>query len=61
MTIIKIKRVGSLVRCPQEQKRTLGALGLRKINRVVEHEVTPTNFGMVKNVRDLVSIVSVII
>ena len=39
------------------QKRTLDALGLRKMNHVVEHENTPAIMGMVNAVRHLVKIV----
>jgi len=41
MATIKIKQVKSRIKCPKVQKLTLDALGLRKLNRVVEHEATP--------------------
>ena len=41
MSTIKIKQVKSRIGAPADQKRTLDALGLRKLNRVVEHESTP--------------------
>ena len=56
MATIKINQVKSRIKCPQVQKRTLDALGLRKMNRVVEHEDTPTIRGMVEVVKHLVSI-----
>jgi large subunit ribosomal protein L30 len=56
MAIIKIKQVRSRIRCPKDQKKTLDALGLRKMNRVVEHEATPAILGMVEKVKHLVSI-----
>ena len=56
MAIIKIKQVRSRIRCPKDQKRTLDALGLRKMNRVVEHEATPSILGMVEKVKHLVAI-----
>jgi large subunit ribosomal protein L30 len=56
MGIIKIKQIRSRIRCPKDQKRTLDALGLRKMNRVVEHESTPAILGMVEKVKHLVSI-----
>ena len=56
MATIKIKQVRSRIRCPKDQKRTLDALGLRKLNRVVEHEATPSILGMVEKVKHLVSI-----
>ena len=40
-----------------DQKRILDALGLRKLNRVVEHECTPSILGMVNKVKHLVAIV----
>ena len=56
MATIKIKQVRSRIKCPKVQKRTLDALGLRKMNRVVEHEDTPSIRGMVEVVKHLVSI-----
>jgi large subunit ribosomal protein L30 len=56
MAIIKIKQIRSRIRCPKDQKRTLDALGLKKINRVVEHEATPAVLGMVEKVKHLVSV-----
>ena len=41
MSTIKIKQVKSRIGAPADQKRTLDALGLKKLNRVVEHEETP--------------------
>ncbi len=57
MSIIKIKQVKSRIGAPADQKRTLDALGLRKLNRVVEHECTPSILGMVDKVKHLVTIV----
>ena len=37
MTKIKVKQVRSRIVRPKDQKRTLDALGLRKMNAVVEH------------------------
>ena len=54
MATIKIKQVKSRINCPAVQKRTLDALGLRKMNHVVEKEATPQILGMVKRVRHLV-------
>lgn len=47
MAKIKIKQVKSRIKCPKDQKMTLDALGLRKLNRVVEHEDTPSIRGMI--------------
>ena len=56
MKTIKIKQVKSRIKCPAVQKRTLDALGLTKLNRVVEHEATPAILGMVEKVKHLVSV-----
>ena len=57
MSTIKIKQVKSRIGAPIDQKRTLDALGLRKINRVVEHEATPSILGMVEKVKHLVPVI----
>jgi len=56
MATIKIKQVRSRIRCPKDQKRTLDALGLRKIGRVVEHNDNPAIRGMIEKVKHLVQI-----
>lgn len=57
MATIKIKQVKSRIKCPAVQKRTLDALGLRKMNQVVEHTATPQILGMVAKVKHLITIV----
>ncbi|HOG05290.1 MAG: 50S ribosomal protein L30 [Paludibacter sp.] len=57
METIKIQLVRSTIRRPQKQVRTLQALGLRKMNAVVEHEATPQILGMVETVKHLVKII----
>ena len=57
MSTIKIKQVTSRIGAPADQKRTLDALGLRKLNRVVEHEETPSILGMIEKVKHLIAIV----
>lgn len=56
MATIRIKQVRSRIKCPKVQKRTLDALGLRKLNRVVEHDDTPSIRGMIEVVKHLVLI-----
>ncbi len=51
---IKIKQLRSKIGRPENQKRTLIALGLGKINRTVELEATPQILGMVKTISHLV-------
>lgn len=56
MATIKIKQIKSRINCPQVQKRTLDALGLRKMNHTVEHEDNPCIRGMINRVRHLVEV-----
>ena len=56
MAKIKVTQIKSKIRRPQNQKRTLEALGLQKINQVVEHDATPAIIGMVNTVKHLVSV-----
>ena len=56
MAKIKIKQVKSRINRPARQKRTLDALGLRKMNQVVEVEATPQILGMVNQVSHLVEV-----
>lgn len=53
---IKVTQVKSQIKRPQDQKRTLEALGLRRIGQVVEHNATPNILGMVNKVKHLVSV-----
>ena len=57
MEKIKIKQVRSRIGRPKDQKLTLDALGLTKINKVVEHNATPQILGMVKKVQHLIIVV----
>lgn len=56
MAIIKVKQVRSTIGRTKNQKLTLEALGLRRLNQVVEHRETPSILGMVAVVRHLVEI-----
>jgi large subunit ribosomal protein L30 len=56
MAKIRITKVRSDIKRPETQKRTLKALGLKKIGQTVEHEDTPTIMGMVSKVNHLVSV-----
>jgi large subunit ribosomal protein L30 len=56
MAKIRIKQIRSKINRPERQKRTLQALGLRKINQVVEAEDTPQILGMVKKVAHLLEV-----
>jgi len=56
MKKIRVKQVRSKIRRPKNQKLTLEALGLHRIDQVVEHDATPSILGMVKTVNHLVSV-----
>ena len=56
MATIKVKQVRSAIGSTKTQKRTLEALGLKKLHQVVEHEATPSVLGMVAAVRHLVEV-----
>ncbi len=56
MAKIVITQVKSGIDRPKDQKLTLQALGLRKLNRPVEKEATPQILGMVNKVKHLVEV-----
>ncbi|TLP82151.1 50S ribosomal protein L30 [Maribacter sp. ACAM166] len=55
MAKIKVTQLKSGIKKPQNQKRTLEALGLKRIGQVVEHNNTPNILGMINKVKHLVS------
>lgn len=57
MSTIKIKQVKSAIKRPADQKATIKALGFRRLNQVVEKEVTPQIMGMVNKVKHLIQVV----
>jgi len=54
MAKIRITQVKSKNGQPENQKRTLEALGIGKLNHSVEHEATPQILGMVRKIKHLV-------
>ena len=54
MARVKAIWVKSAISFPQRQKRTIKALGFKKLHSVVEHEDTPQIRGMLEHVRHLV-------
>lgn len=56
MAKVKISQVRSIIGRPEDQKRTIQALGLGKINKTVEVELTPQIAGMINKVSHLVSV-----
>ena len=57
MSKIKIKQIRSRIGRPKDQKRTLDALGLRKMHQIVEHDLTPQIKGMLNKINHLVKII----
>ena len=57
MAKIKVKQIKSRIGASADQKRTLLALGLRKISQIVEVEDTPSIRGMIQKVHHLTTIV----
>ena len=57
MTMIKKKLVKSPIGKPETHKRTIEALGLRKIGQVVEKNDTPQIRGMIHQVDYMVEVI----
>lgn len=53
---IVITQVKSAINKPKDQKATLEALGLKKLNRPLEKEASPQVMGMVNKVRHLLTV-----
>ncbi len=53
---LRITQVRSVIRRPENQKRTIMALGLRRIHHTVIHYDTPEMRGMLSKVNHLVHI-----
>lgn len=56
MKKIKVTQVKSTIDRPERQKRTMVALGLRKLHATVEVDATPQILGMVSKVNHLVKV-----
>jgi large subunit ribosomal protein L30 len=52
----KVSQVRSAIGRPERQKRTLAALGLRKLHNPVVLEGSPQVLGMIEKVKHLLSI-----
>ncbi|GIV03410.1 MAG: 50S ribosomal protein L30 [Armatimonadetes bacterium] len=53
---IQVKLVRSPIGSKPRNRKTLQALGLRKLNQVVIHEDSPSLRGMLHNVRHMVEV-----
>lgn len=56
MKKIKVTQIKSTIDRPERQKRTMIALGLKKMNATVEVEATPQVLGMVNKVSHLIKV-----
>ncbi len=53
---LRITQVRSAIGCPKDQKATVRALGLKRMNHTVEQADTPTVRGMVFKVKHLLRV-----
>ena len=56
MKKLKVTQVKSVIDRSERQKRTMEALGLTKMHKTVEKEVTPQIIGMIAKVSHLVKV-----
>jgi len=53
---LKVTQVRSSISCPQDQKDTVRALGLKRIHHTIEKDDSPAVRGMLFKVRHLVEV-----
>lgn len=56
MARLRVRWVKSAIGYRRDQKLTIAALGLRRLNQVVEHDDTPSVRGMIGKVKHLVAV-----
>ncbi|MDA7855295.1 50S ribosomal protein L30 [Cyclobacteriaceae bacterium] len=56
MNKVSVTQIRSTIKRPKRQVLTIQALGLGKLNRTVEKELTPQIAGMINKVRHLVDV-----
>lgn len=56
MAKVQITQTRSMIKRPDRQQRTIKALGLGKINKSVEVELTPQIAGMISKVNHLITV-----
>ena len=54
--VVKIKLVKSLIGSSEAQRKVAAALGLKKLNQVVEHHNSATTMGMANKISHLVEV-----
>lgn len=53
---LTITWVRSSIGCPRDQRRTLKALGFRRLNQTIERDDSPSIRGMILKVKHLVKV-----
>ena len=56
MAKVQITQRRSMIKRPDRQQRTIKALGLGRINKTVEVELTPQIAGMISKVNHLITV-----
>lgn len=56
MVKVRITQIKSSIKRPANQKATIVALGLKKLNHSVEKEATPQILGMIEKVKHLLNV-----
>jgi large subunit ribosomal protein L30 len=56
MKKVRIKQIKSTIDRPERQKKTIQALGIKRMNQEVEVELTPQIEGMIEKVKHLLSV-----
>ena len=56
MKKIRVTQVRSAINRPLRQKRTIEALGIKKLNKPVVHEASPQVLGMVDKISHLLKV-----
>jgi len=56
MAKVQITQTRSMIKRPETQQRTIQALGLGRINKSVQVELTPQIAGMIAKVNHLISV-----
>jgi large subunit ribosomal protein L30 len=53
---LKVTQIRSTISCPHDQKATVKALGLKRINDSIEHDDSPAVRGMLFKVKHLIKV-----
>lgn len=56
MSRLRVTWIKSDIGCPKDQRGTVKALGLHRLNQTVEHNDSPTIRGMIHKVKHLVRV-----